>query len=137
MQHPTAVIFWCLKPGYQVPDEFSYIKLLLTFANICLISRLQRNSFSSSKMSWRYHKDILKMSWRYLAKCLGDILQDVLKTAWRRLQHVLEDEKLLTSWRRWKQKKCLLVISVRNKSKFYLTNLYFTNLNLTNPKCIN
>ena len=116
-------------------------------------TRLRRNSFTSSKTSWRRLEYVLRTS-----------CKDVLKTSWRRLEDLLQDEKLLCwrcledmSWSRlqdvlktcledllkilWRQTKYLLGISEYiswdlTNLNVYLTSLYFTNLYLTTLKQI-
>ena len=86
--------------------------------------RLECNFYLSSKTSWRrlqdiivrpltntswrlfrrYLEDVLKTSWRHLAKTSWRPLRDVLKTFWEnvwqtRLENFLEGKKLLP-WRR-------------------------------------
>ena len=73
-------------------------------------TRLQRKNFSSSKTSWMtkncYGEDVLKTSWRH-----------VFKTSWRHILQTYWRYILKTSWRRLEDRKCLLGISVSNKSK--------------------
>ena len=81
-------------------------------------TRLQRNNFTSSKTSWRC---LAKTSWRLLQ----DVLEDEKLLRWRRLQDVLKTclEDVLKTYLKdvcktsWRQTKCLLAISVSNKSK--------------------
>ena len=87
-------------------------------------TRLQRNNFTSSKMSWRRLEDILQDVLKTFWKTKNCYAEDVLKTFWR---HVLK-----TSWRHYGDKPstywgylCLTNLNV------YLTNLYLTNLHLT------
>ena len=58
-------------------------------------------------------QDVLKTSWR----CLEDVLEDEIFLRWRRLEDVLKtcrEDVFKTSWR---QTKCLLGLSLSNKSK--------------------
>ena len=130
------------------------------------LTRLQRNNFSSSKTSWERLEDVLqirledvlKASWRHLARRPEDVLKDkkllCLRTSWTDVLQTLWRHALKTSWRHvlktcledmfwrhvlktcledvlrtsWRQTKCLLGISVSNHG--LLTNLI--NQYLTN-----
>ena len=67
-----------------------------------VFKRLQRNNFLSSKTSWKRLEDVLKTPWKtkyfYTEDVLKTCLEDVFKTSWR-------------------QAKCLLGLSLSNKSK--------------------
>ena len=99
----------------------------------------------------RPFEDVLKASWRRLAKKfwrrLEDLLQDVFKTSWKTKncyaedvlktswRHVLKTSwrhVLKTSWRHYgdKQNTYWGYLYLTNLN-VYLTNLYFTNLYLT------
>ena len=126
-------------------------------------TRLQHNSSSSSNTSWgrledvlqRLLEDVSKMSWRHIYE---------MKTSWRRLwrrkivtlkassRHVLKTSNLLQLGRFvitvaliltclkdvfktfWRQKKCLLGISVSSKSNCHK---FISDESKANPKCIN
>ena len=127
------------------------MKLTLAPANICWSSRrleevfktcLQRNNFTSSKTSWGRLEDVLEdeklLRWRHLQDVLKTCLEDVLKTCLEDvLKTCLEDvlktyleDVFKTSWR---QKKCLMVISVSNKSMFHKS---ISEKSKANPKCV-
>ena len=104
-------------------------------------TRLQRNNFSSSKTSWRR---LANTFWRRLQDVLWDVFKTSSRCIWkmppaRGFEDVLEDEKLLR-WRSledvlkacledalktcledvlkmsWRERKCLLGISIFNHS---------------------
>ena len=94
--------------------------------------RLQRNSFSSSKMSWRR---------------LEYILQGALKTSWRSLKtswktkNCYDEDILRTSWRPVLKMSSRPLVDTQNDHwvylylanlNMYLKNICFTNLYLTN-----
>ena len=86
---------------------------------ICWSStRLQRNNFTSFKTSWRRLEDVLEdeklLRWRRLEDVLKTCLEDVLKTCLEDVLKTYLEDVFKTSRR---QTKCLLVISVSNKSK--------------------
>ena len=95
--------------------------------------RLQRNSFTSSKTSWRpledvlqrRYEDIFKMSW----KTKNYYAEDVLKTSWR---HILKTSSRCLGG---KQNVYWGYLYLTNLN-VYPTNLYFTNLYLTNLRRI-
>ena len=96
---------------------------------------LQRNNFLSSKTSSRRLRDVLqkrpeanlKMSWRHPARRLKDVLEDEKLLRWKRLEDVWEiypEDVLKTCLENifktsWRQAKCLLGMSISNKSIFY------------------
>ena len=75
---------------------------------------VQGNNFTSSKTSRRRLEDEKLLRWKRLQDVLQTFLEDVLKTC---LEDVLKTylEDVLKTTRR--QTKCLLVISIPNKSK--------------------
>ena len=88
-------------------------------------TRLQRNNFTSSKTSPRRLENFLKTS----SRGLGRWKIVTLKTSSRRLEDI--------SWRRlqtsWRQTKCLLGISVSDKSIFHKS---ISEKSKVNPKCV-
>ena len=113
---------------------------------ICWSStRLQRNNFTSFKTSWRrlegILQDVLKTSWK-TKNCYAE---DVFKTFWRHVLKTSWKHVLKTSWRHilktssrrleGKQNVYWWYLYLRNLN-VYLTNLCFTNLYLTNAKCV-
>ena len=97
-------------------------------------TRLQRNNFTSSKTSSRRLEDALEgeqlLRWRRLEDVLNTCLEDVLKTY---LENVL---KTL-----WRETKCLLGISVSNKSKCVsnksILHKSISDISKANPNCNN
>ena len=80
------------------------LKIWKLFILRCVISQ---QTFFLVKTYWRSLEDVLKTSWRRLARRLEDVLgRRIANMSWRRLQDVLEDEKCYaedafkTSWRR-------------------------------------
>ena len=114
------------------------------------LTRLQRNNFSSSKTSWRRLEDVLqirledvlKASWRHLARRPEDILKDKKLLCWRRswtdVLQTLWRHALKTSWRHvlktcfkdmsWRHvlKTCLEEMSWRRLEDVLETNKMFT-----------
>ena len=86
-------------------------------------------------------EDVLKTSWKHLARRL----EDVFKTSWK-IKNCYTEDVLKTSWGHvlktsWRQTKCLLGIYVSNHGLLtnlnqYLTNLYLANLYLKNLRRI-
>ena len=110
-------------------------------ANICWSSRRLQHVFSVTilRLPRRLEdvlktscKDVLKTSWRPLARRLEDVLEDEKLLRWRRLEDVL---KTL-----WRQAKYLLGISVSNKSKCVSSKSIFhksiSDKSKMNPKCV-
>ena len=59
-------------------------------------TRLQRNNFLSSKMSWKRLENVLKTSWRHILKMSW---RYVLKTSWRHILKTSRWHVLKTPWR--------------------------------------
>ena len=118
-------------------------------ANICWSSRCLEEVFktcledvfnTSSAQRFYVFQDVLKASWRRFQ----DLSQDVLKTSWKTKNCYAEDifktsrrHVLKTSWR---QTKCLLMISVSNKSKRVCNKSMFhksmPDKSKANQKCV-
>ena len=109
-------------------------------------TRLQRNNFTYSKMSWKHLvrrlQDVLEdkkfSCWRRLQDVLKTCLEDVLKTCLEDLLKTCLEDFLKTLWR---QTKYLLEISVSNNSKYVSTKSIFHkslfDIFKANSKCIN
>ena len=92
-------------------------------------TRLQGNNFLSLKT---FSRRLAKTSWR----SLEDVLKTSHKTSWRclgRRKIVTLEDVFKTSWR---QAKCLLGMSLSNKSKC-VSNKSIFDESKANPKCIN
>ena len=88
---------------------------------------LQRKNFSSSKPSWRR---LAKTSW----KRLENVLKTSRKASWK-TKNCYPEDILKTSWR---QTKCLLGMSVSNKSKYKsIFHKSISDKPKANPRCIN
>ena len=130
---------WPINNVYQMTTQQTFVGLedvLKTCSRRVLktsSTSLQRNNFTSSKTSWRRLEDILQLvvenekllRWRRLEDVLKTCLIDVLKTY---LEDVL---KTL-----WTQTKCLLRISVSNKSKCVSNKSIFYKSMSDNSKTI-
>ena len=103
-------------------------------------TRLQRNSFTSSKTSWKtkycYAEDVFKTSWRHVLKTSW---RHVLKTSWRHVLKMSWRHILKTSWRHYGEKQNTYWGS--NKSKYVSNKTIFHKFisgnSKANPKCIN
>ena len=128
-------------------------------ANICWSSRRLQD------MSWRCLQHVFSVTIFRLPRCLEDVLktfckyilktswktkncyaEDVLKTSWRYVLKTSWRHVLKTSWRHvlktsWRQTKCLLGMSICNKSKCVSNKSIFhksiSDESKANPKCIN
>ena len=122
-------------PKFLASLEWSYyhpIKHLLVFKTSW---RLLQD------MSWKPLQHVFSVTSFRLPRRLEDILGDEKLLRWRRFQDVLKiclEDVLKTSWR---QAKCLLGISVCNKSKYVSNESIFhksiSDESKANPECIN
>ena len=130
LPHKTAYFLNNLHDAYKNADgksKFILSKHFLVFKTSTSSIRLQRNSFLSSKTSWKtkrcYAEDVFKTSWRH-----------VLKTSWR---HVLK-----MSAKRLGDKQSVFwnYLYLANLN-IYITNMVFhksiSDESKVNPECIN
>ena len=104
-------------------------------------TRLQRNNFTSSRPLARRLQDVLEdeilLRYRRLQDVFKTCLEDVLKTCLEGVLGTYLEDVFKTSWR---QTKCLLVISVSNKSKCVSNKSMFhksiSDKSKANPKCV-
>ena len=130
LPHKTAYFLNNLHDAYKNADgksKFILSKHFLVFKTSTSSIRLQRNSFLSSKTSWKtkrcYAEDVFKTSWRH-----------VLKISWR---HVLK-----MSAKRLGDKQSVFwnYLYLANLN-IYITNMVFhksiSDESKVNPECIN
>ena len=111
------------------------------------LTLLQRNNFSFSKTSWRRLEDVLqirledvlKASWRHLARHPEDVLKDkkllCWRTSWTDVLQTLWRHALKTSWRHV-LKTCLEDMFWRHVLKTCLEDVLETNKMFTGNICI-
>ena len=90
-----------------------------------------------AKTSWRRLEDVFKTSRKTSSRRLGRRKIVTLKVCWRHILKTYLEDVFKTSWR---QTKCLLVISVSNKSKCVSNKSMFhksiSDKSKANPKCV-
>ena len=168
MAQGTNVLSWNLrifKNTFFLQNTFVRLLLQVTQQTLLVLktswrrlqdmsSRRLQHVFTATILRLRdvlktFCKDVLKTSWRHLARRL----EDVLKTSWKTKSCYAEDvlktylEEVLKTFLEvilktlWRQTKFLLGISVSNKSKCVSNKSIFhksiSDNSNANPKCIN